>query len=123
MVIADQRIESGDLAGAHGLVVQQGVAEREHRVDRIARGAAIAPGEPQRRGQQGGQSAEIGHRGGALDAAQGVDGQFRLGAQPLTGGLEPFLGRGERAAQVGALDERALDQAALALDLGQHQPL
>jgi hypothetical protein len=64
---AEQWVEPDDLDLAHGLVVEQGVAERQTDVDRIGRRSPAAPGKFQRVAEERRIGAKIGGRTRTLE--------------------------------------------------------
>jgi len=81
VVVADAGVESDEVDVAHHGVVQQGVAEREADVVRVARRVAVAFCEVEAFRQDAGDGGKGGVGGAAFDAAQGSevgDGGFEL---------------------------------------------
>ena len=104
---------------AHGLVMEQRVAEREADIDRIGRRPPPPARKLQRFGKEGGKGAEIGGGAGTFEPRQGVAvedfaavGEARL--QPREG--VDRIGHG--LAAVGPNHEGAPEQPRLAGELG-----
>ena len=71
VVVADAGVQAGEVDVAHHGVVQQGVAEREADVVRVARRVAVASAEVEAFRQDAGDGGKGGSGGAAFDAAQG----------------------------------------------------